>query len=249
MVSYGDVLTDRAIVTSAHLDQRIYERRLEAIGHLYDAAHAPAPVMENEQPVRAAAPLSPQQWGRYAWENNLGVQLRAQKKYSDAVDALQQAIQLNPTRPTPWLNLAITLFDWQHYTDANDAFVQAVTRGLPDAENEFVDFAALYRQQNMVSRGIQLLQKGEELFPQSYLIAANLGSALVDAGRYTEGVPELERALGLRPSSTEVLNNLGIFYAKKQDLGRALDYWNRSLSIEPHQPQIRQAADAARSRL
>ena len=31
--------------------------------------------------------------------------------------------------------------------------------------------------------------------------------------------------------------------------GRALDYWNRSLSIEPHQPQIREAAMAARSRL
>jgi Tfp pilus assembly protein PilF len=71
----------------------------------------------------------------------------------------------------------------------------------------------------------------------------------MDAGRYTEGVRELERALGLRPSSTEVLNNFGIFYAKREDFARALDYWNRSLSIEPHQPLIRQAADAARSRL
>jgi len=62
-------------------------------------------------------------------------------------------------------------------------------------------------------------------------------------------VPELERALALRPSSTEVLNNLGIYYAKRSDYPRALDYWNRSLSIEPRQPLIRQAADWARSRL
>ncbi|HEX9493109.1 MAG TPA: tetratricopeptide repeat protein, partial [Thermoanaerobaculia bacterium] len=67
--------------------------------------------------------------------------------------------------------------------------------------------------------------------------------------QYADGVPELERALGLMPSSTEVLNNLGIFYVKKRDYARALDYWNRSLSIEPRQPLIRQAADAARSRL
>ena len=53
----------------------------------------------------------------------------------------------------------------------------------------------------------------------------------------------------MRPSSTVVLNNLGIYYAKKDDYARALDYWNRSLSIEPHQPEIRQAADAARTRL
>ena len=57
------------------------------------------------------------------------------------------------------------------------------------------------------------------------------------------------RALGLQPSSTLALNNLGLFYAKQNDYGRALDYWNRSLSIEPHQPQIRDAAVAARSRL
>ena len=81
------------------------------------------------------------------------------------------------------------------------------------------------------------------------MIAANLGSALVSVSRYTEGVPQLERALGLQPSSTLVLNNLGLFYAKQNDYGRALDYWNRSLSIEPHQPQIRDAAVAARSRL
>jgi len=62
-------------------------------------------------------------------------------------------------------------------------------------------------------------------------------------------LPELERALGLQPSSTLVLNNLGIYYAKKQDYGRALDFWNRSLSIDAHQPQIREAAVAARSRL
>ena len=59
----------------------------------------------------------------------------------------------------------------------------------------------------------------------------------------------LVRALGLQPSSTLALNNLGLFYAKQNDYGRALDFWNRSLSIEPHQPQIREAAIAARSRL
>jgi len=143
----------------------------------------------------------------------------------------------------------MALFDRQAYSDANDVFFQAVQKGLPNPESYFVDFAALYRERNMPSRAIEILEKGKELFPQSYLIAANLGSALVDANRYTEGVPELERALGLQPSSTTVLNNLGLFYSKKKDYARALDYWNRSLSIEAHQPEIRQAADGARSRL
>jgi tetratricopeptide (TPR) repeat protein len=149
----------------------------------------------------------------------------------------------------PYLNRAMTLFDRQMYSDADDSFMQAIAHGLPNAEAYFVDYAALYRQKSSPSRAIALLYRGKEAFPQSYLITANLGSALVGASRYSEGVPELERALGLQPSSTLVLNNLGIFYARRNDWGRALDYWNRSLSIEPHQPQIRDAAIAARARL
>ena len=45
------------------------------------------------------------------------------------------------------------------------------------------------------------------------------------------------------------LHNLGLFYAKQNEYRRALDFWNRSLSIEPHQPEIREATVAARSRL
>jgi tetratricopeptide (TPR) repeat protein len=101
----------------------------------------------------------------------------------------------------------------------------------------------------MESRAIAILTKGRQLLPQSYPIAANLGSELVSSSRYTEGVPELERALGLQPSSTLALNNLGTYYAKQQDYARALDFWNRSLAIDARQPPIRAAAEAARSRL
>jgi tetratricopeptide (TPR) repeat protein len=128
-------------------------------------------------------------------------------------------------------------------------FVKAVERGLPEPDRWFVDFAALYRAKNMPSRAIALLYKGRELFPQSFLIASNLGATLVSAERYTDGVPELQRALGMQPSSTVVLNNLGAVFVKRNDYARALDFWNRSLAIDPHQPVIHAAADAARTRL
>jgi tetratricopeptide (TPR) repeat protein len=125
----------------------------------------------------------------------------------------------------------------------------AVQRGLPNADRWFADFAAYYRAHDMTSRAINLLYKARQIFPQSYVIAANLGSALAQANRYTEGLPELERALGLQPSSTLVLNNIGTYYARAEDYARALDFWNRSLSIDPRQPKVREAADAARTHL
>lgn len=248
VVSYDEFFPVHQVGGGAGIDVQRYTQRLQAIGHLIDPARM-QPVFEDDNQAVANAPIPAAQWGAYAYYNNLGVDLRRQGKLREASEAFQAAIDRNPTRPTPYLNLAMVLFDRQMYTDADKVFLAAVARGLPNAEQWFIDFAALYRSRNMTSRAIGLLYQGKRIFPQSYLIAANLGSALAQAERYTEGVPELERALGLQPSSTLALNNIGTYYAKKNDYARALDFWNRSLSIDPRQPQIRQAIDAARTHL
>lgn len=247
IASYDEFFGQRRVPAAVRRNPQDYRRSLQVVGHINEGTGGTAPAPE--EPRLAAVPLPPERWGAYAWWNNRGIELRREGKPREAINAFQRAININPDRPTPYLNMAMTLFERQQYTAAENVFLQAVQKGLPDAEQWFVDFAALYREKNMSTRAIALLYKGRELLPQSYLIAANLGSALSQADRYTEGLPELERALGLRPTSTLALNNLGLLYAKRNDYARALDYWNRSLSIDPRQPQIRAAAEAAQSRL
>ena len=247
VVSYSEFVADRPRSLPAASDPNGYRAELQAIGHLTDPNRVVAPILEDEQP--AAQPLSPERWGAYAYWNNLGIQLRGQNKTKEAIDAFDRAIDINPTRPVPYLNEAMLLVDRQMFTAADQMFLKAVEHGLPNADRWFVDFAALYRDRNMPSRAIAVLYKGRELFPQSYEISANLGAQLVAANRYTEGLPILERSLGLQPSSTMALNNLGLAYSKSNDYARAVDFWNRSLAIDPRQPQIREALNAARTRL
>jgi predicted AlkP superfamily phosphohydrolase/phosphomutase/Tfp pilus assembly protein PilF len=253
VVSYAEFFGTRPPTPAgASIDPQRYTRALQAVGHMLDPTRSAQPVFEDEdggEMHQAAQPLPPEQWGPYAYWNNQGIELRKQNKLKESVEAFQKAIDVNPNRPTPYLNMAMTLIDRQQYTAADQVFLMAVQKGLPNADRWFVDFAALYRTRDMTSRAIQILYQGKKIFPQSYLIAANLGSALAQAERYTEGLPELERALGLQPSSTLALNNLGLYHAKKEDYGRALDFWNRSLTIDPRQPQIRDAAAAARTHL
>ena len=248
VVSYDEFFYGRP-APGAGMDLQRYTQDLQAVGHLVDPS-ALRPVFEDEEGgEQPATPQPAANWGQYAHFNNQGIELRKQGKLKESIEAFQAAIDLNPTRPTPYLNMAMVLFDRQHYTAADDVFLQAVQRGLPNAEQWFADFAALYRKNDMTTRAIALLYKGKQIFPQSYIIASNLGSALLQAERYTDGLPEMERALGLQPSSTLALNNLGIFYAKQKDYSRALDFWNRSLTIDPRQPAIRAAADAAQGQL
>lgn len=195
------------------------------------------------------AQLPPRFWGRYAYYNNFGVDLCGQRKHKEAVDAFARASELNPGAPVPHLNLAMALLELRQHGAADGEFLKAVAAGLPGAERRFVDFAAFYRERNMAGRAVALLRAGREIFPQSGLIAANLGSALLSASRSDEGVPELERALALQPASTTALNSLGAWYAKEHEYARALDFWRRSLAIDPRQPRIRAGAAAARARM
>lgn len=250
VISYSEFFGPRPVGATPGFNVQSYTRTLQAIGHLLDPSRGMEAVFEDEDtPQAAPKPLPPDQWGLYAYWNNQAIELRRQNKLTDAIETFQKAIDINPNHPTPYLNMAMTLFDKQQYTAADQVFIMAVQKGLPNADRWFVDFASLYRAKDMPSRAIQLLYQGRKIFPQSYAIAANLGSALAQASRYTEGLPELERALGMQPSSTLVLNNLGLYYTKRNDYARALDFWNRSLTIDPRQPQIRSAADAARTRL
>lgn len=247
VVSYDEFFAGRP-TGGRSVNPQQYTQRLQAIGHLVDPSRL-QPVFEDEEGVQVAAAIPPEQWGAYAHWNNQGIDLRRQNKPKESVEAFQKAIDLNPSRPTPYFNMALVLFERQQYTAAENVFILAAQRGLPEAEKRFIDFAALYRSQNMTSRAINLLYKAKQIYPQSYLIAANLGSALAQAQRYTEGLPELERALGLQPSSTLVLNNLAVFYARRDEFARALDFWNRSLAIDPRQPKVRQMVEAAKTHL
>jgi predicted AlkP superfamily phosphohydrolase/phosphomutase/Tfp pilus assembly protein PilF len=248
VVSYDEFFAGHPAAGGKGVNPQKYTQRLQAIGHLVDPSRL-QPVFEDEEGLQTPAAIAPAQWGAYAYWNNQGIELRKQNKPKEAIEAFQQAIELNPTRPTPYFNMAMILFDRQQFTAAENVFIMAVQRGLPDAEKRFADFAALYRAQNMTSRAITLLYKARQIYPQSYLIAANLGSALAQSQRYTEGLPELERALGLQPSSTLVLNNLAVFYARRNEYARALDFWNRSLAIDPRQPKLREMVEAARTHL
>lgn len=248
IASYADLVSRANPKASAEGRMADYRARLLRIGHLTDARRVAMPLLE-EPRDGVAGKINLETWGRYAYLNNQGVRLRQQKKLAEASDAFEQAIALNPTRATPYLNLSIVLLERQELTAANAALLKAVVRGLPTPERYVIGLAAYYRANDMPARAVDFLLEARKVFPQSYEVAAALGSGLAAVGRYAEAVPELERALGMRPSSTHVLNNLGNIYARREEYGRALDYWNRSLAIDAAQPKIREAVEAARTNL
>ncbi|HEX8153827.1 MAG TPA: alkaline phosphatase family protein, partial [Thermoanaerobaculia bacterium] len=116
VVSYSEFFEERPIAGVPRIDRAQYERELQAIGHLIDPTRSQQPVFDDDDEggsgtQLAAQPVAPEAFGSYAWYNNQGVQLRGQNKPKEAIEAFQKAIDVNPNRPTPYLNMAMTLFD------------------------------------------------------------------------------------------------------------------------------------------
>jgi len=115
VVSYSEFMSTRPLQPSANVEPKRYQADLKSIGHLSDPSRNLTPQLEDQDVETAdnATPLPPDVWGRYAFLNNTGIQLLKQKKPNDAIDAFNQAIELNPHRAVPHLNLAMAMLERQ----------------------------------------------------------------------------------------------------------------------------------------
>jgi tetratricopeptide (TPR) repeat protein len=224
------------------IDAKQYAQKLQAIGHLVDPSRM-QPVLNENQPQVASTPLPPAQWGAYAYYNNLGVQMQKEKKLREATEAFQAAIDRNPSNPSPYMNMALTLFERQQYTAADDAFRN---RGAQTAacRAEIHRLRGAYRSRNMTSRAIAPCTR-KQTFPQSYLIAEP--GRRYSGRRYTEGIAEMERALS--PALVNARPQQHRHPSRQEERIRPCARRNRSLSIDPRQPRIRQAIETRTTHL
>src|SRR5262245_51257046 len=72
--------------------------------------------------------------------------------------------------------------------------------------------------------------------PASATTADGLNSAraLVDAQKYDDALPALQKLDQQSPNNPDILNLIGFSLRKTGKMTEALDYYNRALAINPH---------------
>ncbi len=107
-----------------------------------------------------------------------------------------------------------------------------VGRGLAGAL--LILLGALTWQQSAMYRDVfTLYQTTIDRNPDAWMAHNNLAESLAGAGRVTEAIPHLQRAIALRPQSAEAENNLG---DDLRQLGQPLDaipHLQRALELQP----------------
>jgi protein O-mannosyl-transferase len=78
-----------------------------------------------------------------------------------------------------------------------------------------------------------LFRRALEVYPSNVMLRTNLGSYLVDQGRISEAISELNTALTFNPRYRTAFVNLAISYELLGNLKQAEQYWSQAEAIGP----------------
>lgn len=176
---------------------------------------------------------------------NLGLVYLALGELPLAMDHARKATELAPDNPTALTNFGVVLDAVGDHVGAERAFLSALElKGDNPA-------TLLNLGQNLLTqnRGREAQEVLTRLIAaaDSSLARKRLGDSLALQGLAAEAIEQYERSLRIDPNYFPALNDAGRVMIQRYRAGLELDeslrqaalaYWNRSLQINPRQPQI-----------
>ncbi|MEO8430152.1 MAG: alkaline phosphatase family protein [Acidobacteriota bacterium] len=206
-------------------EQDEYAKKLRALGYLSGGETRSAPAPGGPWPGRTEG----------AW-NNLGLFEREAGRYDDAERAFRESLKIRPGYSSPMFNLAVTERLRGRMAPARDWLFRSLEAGHPDPEQTLLQWSAAVGSKGG-SRAV--LEEGLRRYPASEPLAVALGRNQFEA-QDCAGASKTLAPFGEK-GGRDALNLLGVSELCAGDRASARRRFERSLSIDPDQPSIREA--------
>jgi tetratricopeptide (TPR) repeat protein len=205
-------------------DLEMLDRTDEAIALLKE--------MAAEAPTRAGADMQ------------LGDLLRGKKRFSEAVEAYDEAIRRfqasgMPERWSLYYSRGIALERSGQWKRAEADLLHALEL-KPDQPLvlNYLGYSWIDRGENL-ERGLKMIEKAVELRPEDGYIVDSLGWAHYRLGDYPSAVQYLEKAIELVPEDPTINDHLGDAYWQSGRAVEARYQWRRALQFGPQDDEIK----------
>jgi tetratricopeptide (TPR) repeat protein len=159
--------------------------------------------------------------------------LYADQNYGEAVASYQQALQAGTRTVNLHNNLANALFREERYNAAEQSYLKAL-----DLDPEYL-FAinnlavTLYQAGDREEAG-RLIAEAKETFPGISFLHTTFGYFRYREGDFLAALEAFNRAVEINPDSPAALNNLGVLYLEKPELGEdPLPFLVRAVEKDP----------------
>ncbi len=136
------------------------------------------------------------------------------------------------------------LWSLQRHEEAIAELRQAVAEGGPRLPEASWKLAGALLATKRAEEALDLLLPLEERFRERYEVIAGLGYAYYFRQDYARAREFLERAAGLRPPDSALLNALGDSFGKLGERQKALGAYRRSLELDPTQEEVQKLLES-----
>jgi tetratricopeptide (TPR) repeat protein len=188
--------------------------------------------MSAEAPMRAGADMQ------------LGDLLRVKKRFTEAVDAYDEAIRRlqaagMPERWSLFYSRGIALERSGQWKPSEADLLHALEL-KPDQPLvlNYLGYSWIDRGENL-ERGLKMIEKAVELRPEDGYIVDSLGWAHYRLGDYSSAVQYLEKAIELVPEDPTINDHLGDAYWQSGRPNEARFQWRRALQFGPEADEIK----------
>ena len=169
----------------------------------------------------------------------IGVQNSQKMEYSEAIDAFQHAIKLDPEHTEAHYHLGNAYFKLHRYEESLQSYKKAAEI-KPSYFDAYISIGAVASMLSMYDEAVDALKKAVKLKPKHAEARYNLGNIYSEMENYEQAIKSYEKAVELKPKFAEARFHLGLSYMeyRKQLLSsarkeyKALRKLNKDLASE-----------------
>jgi len=203
-------------------------------------------IASDQQPPSTQPPMISLTTSTPAELEREGDQLRAQKRYLDAVDYYNAAIEKQPTALL-WNKKGIALLFLQHNKDAKRSFEQAVRLDKNSAEG-YNNLGFIAQSEKRFNRAVKYYEKALTIRPNSATFHYNLGAAYFAKHDFAKASQEYHTSYQLDPDIFQRVSKTGVMaqssspedraafsfmvarmYAESGDVEHSLEYLRKAM--------------------
>lgn len=181
---------------------------------------------------------------------HLGITLARNEKYSEAIEILNEALEINPEYIVAKWNLGLIYRTIGLYEDALKEFLECV---VLDSESEYVkeeihyQMGLCYYDMGWTREALNNFNNHLKLFPNDIWGHLSIGNCYFDLGWIEDSIRKFKDSLQICPDFIPAYNSLALSYAEKGWYEEALEVLRTALLIVPNDQSVKDNIDYIQS--
>ena len=184
---------------------------------------------------RKAIEINPYNWLNH---NELGTAYLQIGDNDQALKAFQHVTEMEPDSPVGYRNMGVVYYRQGKWQECIPTYQKALQ--LQPHFATYSNLGVAYFYLKRYDEAAKMFEKAVEMNPNEQIAVGNLADAYRQAGQKDKAAATYEKAIALgykelqvNPRNASTLDTLSLYYAKKGDSGKAIEFIRRARSINP----------------